>query len=88
MPNTPKESLIIQLSKGNISHFDKAELSSKIPNCPYTHESCTRYDPVLKYGVCQTHANRHHKSVRCRWLPSWVSDGWHLAVLRGGRLYV
>ncbi len=88
MSNIHKESLTNQLSKDSIGQFDKVELSSKIPNCPYKHESCTKYDPVLKQGVCQTHANRHHKSVRCRWLPSWVSDGWHLAVLQGGHLHV
>jgi hypothetical protein len=60
----------------------------KVPLCPYKHVECIKYNLFLEYGVCQTHTNRHHKSIRCCWLPSWVPNGWHLAKMRGGRLHV
>jgi len=62
--------------------------SSEVPNCPYKHLRCLNYDHVLEQGLCQPHTNKHHKSVRCCWLPPWVPDGWHLAVLRKGHLRV
>jgi len=62
------------------------QVSSKVLNCPYKHRGCLNYDHFLKQGLCQPHTNRHHKSVRCPWLPSWIPDGWHFTVVREGRL--
>jgi len=50
----------------------KIKSSQKVPACPYKHKSCLNYDPKLKQGICQPHVNRHHKAIRCRWLPSWI----------------
>lgn len=60
----------------------------KTPNCPYRHIKCVNYNSFSKQGVCQTHGNRYSKSIRCCLLPSWVKDGYHLAVLNGGHLHV
>lgn len=60
----------------------------KVPLCPYNRLECVNYNLVFEHGVCQTHTNRHHKSVRCSRLPSWVPNGWHLAKMQGGRLHV
>jgi hypothetical protein len=60
----------------------------QIPKCPYTRLKCVRFNPVEKRGVCQNHANSNAKSIRCSSLPSFVADGWHFAVLKGGRLHV
>ena len=69
-----------------IKETRKNQSPFKIPYCPYKHRSCLHYDPILRQGDCQPHVNRHHKSTRCRWLPSWVPDGWHVAVLHGAHL--
>jgi hypothetical protein len=45
---------------------------------------CPKFDFDLGFSVCQDKSG----SVRCCWLPSWVKDGYHLAVLRGGILCV
>ena len=50
--------------------------------------ACLNYDFGLKHGVCQSHVNRHSKGFRCGWLPYWVSNEHHLAILRGGQLHV
>lgn len=52
------------------------------------HSSCIRFDAVKQQGICQNRGSYRVKSVRCSWLPSWVSDRPHVAVLRGGHLYV
>ena len=88
MSHTIEKLAKIQKHQDSSGQLENSKLCSKAPNCPYTHLGCIKYDHVLKHGVCQPHANKHHKSVRCCWLPSWVPDGWHLAVLRGGQLYV
>jgi hypothetical protein len=60
----------------------------QIPNCPYTRSKCVRYNSLKKCGICQSHANSNAKSIRCSSLPSFVVDGWHVAILKGGRLCV
>ena len=64
------------------------EPKSHVPSCPYTHLECVRFNPVKKCGVCQNHANKNAKSIRCSFLPTFVKDGWHLAILKGERLHV
>lgn len=59
-----------------------AEKRCSFPACPYMQLRCLKYNPILKYAVCVSQCGR------CCWLPSWVSDGYHVAKLRGGRLYV
>jgi hypothetical protein len=61
---------------------------SEIPICDFSRDKCIKYDFVLKYALCQTHANKYRESVRCRWLPPCFPKGRHVAVLRGGRLHV
>jgi hypothetical protein len=88
MAYTGKEISRLQESNISISKLERADSQDQIPNCPYTRLECIRYNPVKKHGTCQNHANTYAKSVRCSSLPSWVSNGWHLAVLKGGRLHV
>ena len=66
----------------------RSDSQEQIPNCPYTRSKCVRYNPLKKCGICQNHANSNAKSVRCNSLPSFVVDGWHVSVLKGGRLHV
>jgi hypothetical protein len=68
--------------------YHESSFCTKVPNCPYMHLPCIKYNSVFKNGVCQSHGNGCSKSVRCGWLPSWVSNGHRLAVLRGGHLRV
>lgn len=73
--------------KGNVQNSFSVKIG-KIPNCPYMRLGCRRYDSVLKRAICQGHGNQYSESVRCCWLPSWVKDGFHVAVLSGGHLRV
>lgn len=68
--------------------LEKSDAQDQIPYCPYTHIKCVRYNPLKQRGVCQNHANSNAKSERCIALPYFISDGWHVAVLKGGRLHV
>lgn len=68
--------------------FKNSGVCTKVPDCPYRHLMCVNYDCVLEKGLCQPHTNRHYKSVRCDLLPSWVPDGWHVAVLCEGYLSI
>ena len=89
MSYTGKEISQLQESKTSISKLERADSREQIPNCPYTRSKCIRYNSRKKRGICQNHANSNAKSVRCSALPSFITDGcWHLAVLKGGRLYV
>jgi hypothetical protein len=77
-----------QSSNLQTKRLERAEPQNLLPNCPYTHSKCIRYNPLKQRGICQNHANSNAKSVRCTALPFFVSDGWHVAVLKGGRLHV
>lgn len=68
------------LSKSECFNFC-ARLGSA-PYCPYFDLPCRNFYVNLACGVCS------EGSFRCSWLPSWVKDGCHLAVLRGGCLHV
>ena len=61
---------------------------NSVPNCPYTHSKCVRYNPYKQRGICQNHGNKNAKSIRCPSLPYFISNGWRIAVLKGGRLHV
>jgi hypothetical protein len=63
-------------------------LSKTAPPCPYMRLPCLNFDNAKRCSVCQNKGNQFAKSVRCDWLPSWVKDGKHFAVLRGGVLHV
>jgi hypothetical protein len=88
MSYTGKEISKLQTAYTSIDKLEGADSQEQAPNCPYTRLKCIRYNPSKKQGVCQNHANTYVKSVRCTSLPAFVSDGWHLAVLKGGRLHV
>jgi hypothetical protein len=70
-----------QSEKNQVSTF-------KCPLCPYTRFNCVNYNSIFERAVCQSKGNQHAKLIRCNYLPSWVPNGLHIAVLRGGRLYV
>jgi len=79
---------MLQTSEKNYASV-QVSISSFIPDCPYRRLGCLKYDSVLKRAVCQGKGNQY-SAMRCCWLPSWVKpkDGFKVAVLRGGRLYV
>ena len=68
--------------------FTQALNCEKVPNCPYTRLKCIKYDSVLERAVCQSKGNQYSKVIRCCLLPLWIPNGFHLVILRGGRLYV
>jgi hypothetical protein len=68
--------------------LERTVSQEQTPNCPYTRSKCVNYNPLKKRGNCQSHGNSHSKSVRCTSLPYFVPDGWKVAILKGGRLYV
>lgn len=71
----------VRLSKAECIRFC-ASLPKGAPDCPYFCLPCRNFYVNLASAVCC------EGDFRCSWLPSWVSDGYHLAVLRGGRLHV
>ena len=58
-------------------------LSDKAHKCPYSAMPCKKFRVFLARAVCSTKGK-----TRCSELPSWVSAGENLAVLRGGTLHV
>ena len=76
--------------KSNLQYkeFERADAQNSVPNCPYTHSKCVRYNPYKQRGICQNHGNKNAKSIRCPSLPYFISNGWRIAVLKGGRLHV
>lgn len=64
--------------------FTQASNCEKVPICPYRRLECIKFDSILKRAVCQSKGNQYSKVIRCCWLPSWVPNGLHLAVLSGG----
>jgi hypothetical protein len=62
--------------------FDFCAYLGRAPDCPYFGLACRNFYVNLASGLCCD------VNSRCCWLPSWVKDGYHLAVLRGGVLHV
>lgn len=78
---------------GKFSHMSQTRVreirfGNCSPICPYMHMLCLNYNSVKKQAVCQGKGNQHQKGARCSWVPSFVSNGYHVAVLRGGFLRV
>ena len=69
--------------KADVSKLNfSVHLSGKAPNCPYNFLPCKKFYVYLAYAVCSK------DETRCSELPSWVSNGYNLAVLRGEVLHV